>query len=291
MRSSAQFYILGFFFAMVWASASVSAKLGYHSVQPLVLYQARFTLAAFCLLLLAYLRKSAEWPKGKEWGQLALFGFLNVTVALGFFAFAIKEVAAGIGALQVGVNPLVISVLSAVIAKRRISRNEVIALFLGILGVAIAVYPLLQNAYATVFGLVLLWLSTLGYSSASVYFGTVDWKLKKLTINAWQGFFGALFLLPLTFFFYEDVNIYDSNFFYTASWLGLALSAGAVYLWLWLLTIDTVRASFFLFLCPAFGFIYAYFILDEPFTWYTLSGLCVVMAALYIGQKKKANPN
>jgi drug/metabolite transporter (DMT)-like permease len=286
--SSVRFYLLGVLFAMVWSSASVAAKLGMVSVQPLVLYQMRFILAALCLLILSYLFLKGERPKGIEWLQLAVFGLLNVTVALGLFALAIHEVAAGIGALQVGVNPLVISVLSALAAGRKVKPNEVLALLIGLAGVILAVYPLLGKAYATPKGLSLLGLSTIAYSSAAIYYSSRKWSLTKLTINGWQAFFGALFLLPVTFFFYDHGdNSFDLKFGLSALWLGLPVSGLAVYLWLWLLSIDTVKASFFLFLCPIFGFAYAYFILDEPFTLFTLGGLLLVMAALYIGQYKK----
>ncbi|WP_229308518.1 DMT family transporter [Jiulongibacter sediminis] len=288
IMSSARFYLLGVLFAMIWSSASVAAKLGMVSVQPLVLYQVRFMLAALCLLVLSYLFLKGRRPQGKEWLQLAIFGLLNVTVALGLFALAIHEVAAGIGALQVGVNPLVISVLSAVAAGRKVKSNEVLALVLGLTGVVLAVYPLLGNAYASPKGLFLLGLSTLAYSSAAIYYSSVKWSLTKLTINGWQAFFGALFLLPVTLFFYDrGLNSYDMDFGLSALWLGLPISGLAVYLWLWLLSTDTVKASLFLFLCPIFGFAYAYFILHEPFTLFTLGGLIVVMAALYIGQYKK----
>lgn len=284
----ARFYITGIFFALIWSSASVAAKIGVRDVQPLVLYQWRFILAASCMLLLVYLILKNRLPKGKEWGQLALFGFLNVTLALGLFVLAIKEVAAGIGALQVGINPFVISILASIVARQKIDFKTYVALCLGLLGVGICVYPLLMESHATVFGLVLLALSTLAYSGAAVYFGTIDWKLQKLTINAWQAFFGAIFLLPVTIAGLESSNVYDANFFYSVAWLGIPISVGAVLLWLWLLTENTVRASFFLFLCPPFGLLYAYLVLDEPFTWYTLTGLLVVMAALYIGNFKKS---
>jgi probable blue pigment (indigoidine) exporter len=148
------------------------------------------------------------------------------------------------------------------------------------------VYPLLLESYATIWGLFLLALSTLSYSGAAVYFSTVNWRLEKLTINAWQVFFGAIFLLPVTFLTLESSNTFQTNFFYSVIWLGIPVSIGAVFLWLWLLSEDSVRASYFLFLCPAFGLLYAYLILDEPFTLYTLVGLIVVMLGLWVGKIK-----
>ncbi|MFT7421469.1 MAG: putative blue pigment (indigoidine) exporter [Arcticibacterium sp.] len=287
MSGQTKFYTFGIFFAMAWSSASVAAKVGLREVQPLVLYQWRFTVAAGCILLFIYSLLGKRFPKGKEWGQLALFGFINVTVSLGLFVLAIKEVAAGIGALQVGLNPLVISILTAIVAGRRIKTKEYVALFLGITGVAVCVYPLLLDSYATLKGLLLLSLSILSYSSAAVYYGNTHWDLDKLSINGWQAFFGSLFLLPITYLTYEpSQNLYGMDFTSSVLWLGIPVSVLGVFLWLWLLSEDTVRASYFLFLCPPFGLFYAYVFLDEPFTAYTFVGLMIVMLALFIGKLK-----
>lgn len=286
---SIRFLFLGFLFAAFWASASVAAKFGLKSVQPLVLYQARFLCSAVVLMAIVFLflRKV---PTKEEIKKLALFGFLNITLSLGLFAFAIKEVAAGIGALQVGINPLMIAVLSAVFLGKSIHRNQVIGLFLAFGGVATAVYPLLENnAYATPKGLLLLGFSMLSYSSAAVYYSSISWQSKTLVLNAWQSVFGALFLLPATFYFYQDINTFDQYFWGSTLWLGVPLSVFAVFLWLYLLKIDGIKASYFLFLCPIFGFIYAYFLLNEPFTWYTLGGLVLVLIGILLGQKVPKN--
>lgn len=280
------FLALGFLFAALWSSASVAAKIGLKSVQPFVLYQIRFTLAAIVMLAIVYLLKKGKVPNRKEFYQLAIFGFLNITCALGLFVIAIQEVAAGIGALQVGINPLVITVLSAIFLKTRILWTQVLGLFIALAGVGLAVYPLMATAYATPKGLILLSLSILSYSSAAIYYSKTEWNLSTLTINAWQAVFGSLFLLPITLFFYEDVNTYDLNFVMSALWLAIPLSVLAVFLWLYLLKQDTIKASYFLFLCPVFGFAYAFFILDEPFTVYTSLGLVLVLIGIYLGQKK-----
>lgn len=281
-----KFLGLGFLFVALWSSASVAAKIGLKSVQPFVLYQFRFFLAALVMLTLVYLIRKGKVPTQKEFKQLALFGFLNITCSLGLFVLAIQEVAAGIGSLQVAINPLVITLLSALILKSKVLLTQILGLFIALSGVCIVVFPLLETAYASPKGLGILALSILSYSSAAIYYAKVDWKLSTMTINAWQAFFGAIFLLPFTFFFYEDSNTYDINFLFSTFWLGIPLSVIAVFLWLYLLKIDTIKASYFLFLSPVFGFIYAYFILDEPFTTYTAVGLVFVLVGIYLGQKK-----
>ena len=287
MSNTIKFYVIGLVYAAMWSSASVAAKFGLRSVQPLMLYALRFSLAAFCILMVVYLLSKSRLPKGKEWLDLAIFGLLNNTVALGFFALGIKEVAAGVGSLQVGVNPLVISVISALVARRRILLNEILALVIGIAGMGIVVWPLMAESYATPLGLFYLALSTLSYSGAAVFFSERTWELPRLTINGWQSFFGALFLLPFAFLLNDHTNEFDINFYGALVWLAIPLSVGCVMLWMWLLSRDAVKASLFLFLCPGFGLVYAFLILDEPMTVYTIGGLLTVMVGVYIGQKKK----
>ncbi len=282
-----KFIGLGLLFSIFWASASVSAKIGLRSVQPLVLYQYRFGTAAVIMLIWAHVIKREKLPDWSEFKQIAVMGLLNVTLSLGIFIIAIQEVAAGIGAMQVSVNPLLITVLSSVFLGRTLRRSDIIALVLGITGIGIAAYPLLLKSYATPKGLILLVIGMFAYSSAAIYYSKVKWQSSRLSINAWQVFLGGLYFFPLTIFMYEsELNTYDLIFACSVFWLAVPISVLASSLWLRLLSLDTVKASFFLFLCPIFGFIYAYFILNEPFTFYTLSGLLMVLLALYIGQKK-----
>jgi probable blue pigment (indigoidine) exporter len=70
-------------------------------------------------------------------------------------------------------------------------------------------------------------------------------------------------------------------------WLVIAVSIGAVQLWLYLLKIDPVKASLWLFLCPIFGFIFANILLNEPITIYTGIGTFCVIFGLYLAQREK----
>ena len=82
-----------------------------------------------------------------------------------------------------------------------------------------------------------------------------------------------------------SLNHYDSNFWISVCWL-VFVSIGAVQMWLYLLKIDPIKASLWLYLCPTFGFIYAKILMDEPITVYTVVGTLIVILGLYIGQKK-----
>ena len=279
--------LLGLSFAALWASASVATKIGLTSGQPLIISDVRFLTAGLIMLMWVYLIKKNRLPIGVEWRQLFIYGALNVAIYLGVFVLALKNVSAGIATLSIAVNPLIISILSAAWLKRKITLNVWLGLILGLAGVLIAVYPLLQKSYATPIGLVLLFSSMFSYSVGTVYFSSIDWKLSVTTINGWQIFFGALLLLPATLYFSDfQKQKWDYNFWSSTMWLVFVVSITAVQLWLYLLKIEPVKTALWLYLCPIFGFIYAFFILNEPISVFTFIGTLLVLLGLSIGQRK-----
>lgn len=279
--------LLGILFAASWASASAAAKFGLRSVEPLVLFQIRFLAAGIIMLAYSFLFQKDRLPKGKEWLELTIFGLLNVTLYLSFFVLGIKEVAAGIGSLSTATNPLFISIISAFWIGRQVKGAEWLAVLLGLLGVGLATYPLLQKSFATPLGLFYMFLSMLSYSIGTIYYSKIDWKLSRTAINGWQVFLGGILMLPLTVILHKDSNNFDLNFTFSVLWLIFPVSILAVQLWLYLLEVDPVKASFFLFLCPIFGFIYSYLLLDEPITYHTFLGTALVIVGLYVGQREK----
>lgn len=283
--------VIGIVFSILWASASVATKFGVQSAPPLILAIFRFFIAGSLLLGYSYAfpkDKTYRWPTRQEFKQLALFGFLNTTLYLGLYVYAMKYTAAGIGSLAVSTNPLIIVILSGWWLSRKPGKEEWLGIALGMLGIVIATYPLLANSVTTPLGFTILMISMTAVSAASVYYATVDWKLPNLLINGWQVLLGGIFLLPFALFMSDwSTARFDTQFYMAVLWLSLAVSVVGLICWFYLLRIDTVRASLWLFLCPLFGFFFAWWLMDEPITWYTIVGTVLVITGLYFGQKKK----
>jgi len=279
--------IIGILFAFLWASASTAGKFGLRSAEPLFLFTIRFLIAGALMLSYSRVISKERWPTKSEWKPLAIFGLFNTTLYLGIFILALQYVTAGITSLAIALNPLLISIMSSMILGRRVAANEWLSILIGFVGVAIAVYPLFAGDHVTWAGIGLLSLCMLTYSYGSVYFSSVDWKLSRLTINAWQVFIGGLLLSPFMMLLHEGKNHMDLNFWLAELWLIIPVSVISVQLWLWLLKADPVKASLWLFLCPIFGQLVSTFLLDEPFSLLTAVGTALVLVSLYIGQRKK----
>lgn len=281
--------IAGILFALLWASASAATKIALQSAQPFVIAVTRFFIAAAIMLLIAHVILKQSLPVKQQWKQIAVYGLLNISIYLGLYVIAMMNVSAGLGTLSVGTNPVFISIIAAVWMRQPVKRSTITSLLLCAAGIITAAYPLLKNSYATPGGLFTLLISMISYSAGAVYFSKNKWDgLNILVINGWQTLFGGIFLLPFLWLFYDSSkNVYDVKSIGGILWLAVPVSIGAVQLWLYLLKDNPVKASFWLFLCPVFGFMIAAVMLKEPVSFYTFIGVALVIAGLYMVQRKK----
>lgn len=281
--------LAGIVFSFLWASASTATKIGLQSGQPFVISIFRFMIAGSIMLIVSHLIMAQRMPKKREWIQISIYGLLNITFYLGLYVIAMQKVSAGLGSLAVATNPVFIVLISAVWLSHKINFKNIISLLLCFTGVFLAAYPLFQSSFATPGGILILIISMIAYSLGTIYYSIQEWNnLHILTVNGWQTIIGGLFLLPVLAMTYQsDKNVLNLDFWFSTSWLAIAVSIGAVQFWLYLLKINPIKASYWLFLCPIFGFLIAYFIVHEPLTLYTLFGIIFVIIGLYISLSSK----
>ncbi len=279
--------LAGILFAILWGSGSVPIKMGAHVVQPLVFLDFRFILAALIMLSVSYLFSKSPMPTKEEWKPLIIGGLISMTIYPCVYIYAMKNATAGIGALASATSPLIITLLNTHWLSRKITANVWQGLLIGLFGVAIAIYPLLHTAHASVYGIALLLASMILYSFATVYYQSIEWKLPRLSINGWQVLVGSVALFPFTFYNYDDAqNNYGQTFYISIIWIVILVTIIAVQLWLYLLKEEPTKASLWLYLCPIFGFIASSIFTGEPITIYTFIGTLFVLLGLYLGKRE-----
>lgn len=284
-----QLILAGVTFAFLWASAAAATKLGLGAVQPFVLFVPRFFLAAGIMLFISHLVMKKRLPRGKEWKQVAVYGLFNISLYLGIYVLGMTEVSAGLGALATATNPVFISLMSTFWLRKPLQPVTVVSLVLCLAGIGVAAWPLLDGSYATPWGVGLVLLSMVTYSIGAIYFSVSKWDdLHIFTINGWQTLFGGLFLLPVMIGWYDPSrNDFNLVWLLNTLWLVGPVSMLAVLLWLFLLKDNPVKASFWLFLCPVFGFAISAALMHEPLSVYTFAGVMLVVAGLWLVQRAK----
>lgn len=283
------YWLIGFPFAALWASASVASKIGLTDSQPFTISFIRFTIAGLLMIFIAHVLLKKSLPKGQQWKQLAIYGLLNISLYLGLFIVAIGEVSAGLGSLAVAINPVIITVTLAIWDKQKLPFLKVLSLLLGITGVSVCSYPLIMASHASIKGLIILFLSMSVYSVGTIYFQKHKWDgMHLLTINGWQTLFGALFTLPALLLTWDgSKNSFDLSFWGATLWLVFMVSIAAVQSWIFLLRNFGDRSSYWLFLSPIFGFAFSNLIMHEPIGLLTFIGTAFVFISLLLNKSKK----
>jgi probable blue pigment (indigoidine) exporter len=292
VRKGAWPVIAGLLFSVLWASAATATKIGLRAVQPFTICVVRFFLAGGLMLLLGHGVLRQRLPKGREWRQIAIYGLLANSIYLGLYVFAMRQVSAGLGALAIATNPLFINLLAVLFLRLRLRLSTVACLLLCMIGVVVAAWPLFRNSSATPVGLLILLIGMVVYSVSVFYFSRVEWNgLPLLVINGWQVMLGGVFLFPLAAAVYRPaLNVWNVESIGAILWLAIPVSICAVQLWLYLLKQDAARSSFWLFLCPVFGFALSNLFTREPITWFTLVGMALVIGGIYWEQRNRLPP-
>lgn len=241
------------------------------------------------MLFLAHVVMRKRLPQGIEWKQLSIYGLFNISLYLGLYVIAMQNVSAGLGSLAVAVSPVMIAIIASIFLKYKAGFTTVLSMLICFAGVVIVAYPLMLTGLTTLEGVVILALSMLSYSIGTLYYARTKWNnLHILTINGWQTIIGGAILSPVLIPTYQrQLNNYNLPFWQSVIWLAIPVSIISVLLWLYLLKENPVKASYWLFLCPIFGFFIAKVFVDEPISLYTLIGVVLVIIGLYILNKDR----
>jgi drug/metabolite transporter (DMT)-like permease len=165
----------------------VIAKFLMDRLSPLEVTASRFVVQTLILLPVFLLAKGKSWPNK---GHVAAGGFLGLSLLI--FNYALQEMPVANALAIFFIEPLVLTVLSALVLQEKISSRRFVAILVGLCGVliilrpnvafygALAFYPLATACLFSCYMLVTRMMSQSG---------------GQFTLQFWTGFFAALVLL------------------------------------------------------------------------------------------------
>ena len=264
-------------FVALWATGFFIGKLGLADAPPCTILFLRFALAALLMAAAALPLRSA-WPRStRQAAHLAVVGVLLQTVYLGgCYAAMAAGLPAGITALIVGLQPILIATVVGPLLGERVGPKHWLGLALGFLGVALVLWDKLDIAGLESWGMLFALGGLLGITAATLYQKRFCGVGDLVTGTAIQYAAAALTTLPIVLVLGWGPVHWTGSFIFSLAWLTLALSIGAVTLLLWLIRrgVASKVASLF-YLTPPAAALGSYLLLNETLAAPALLGMAL----------------
>lgn len=232
------------------------------------------------LLLILFTR---NFPKRGQWIKVMILGALNIGVFQIMLFVAAYRLPGGLAAILGAVQPIIVLVLMATVAKMRIPSAAWIAAIAGILGMIIMLYsPNMQVDFLGVFAALLGALS-MALGTFLSRFWRIDLPLTAFT--GWQLFFGGLLILPVFLMFeswpemtiknvlgYSYLSIFGALFAYLLWFQGIKRLSPAVVSSIGLLS-------------PVTAFFLGWVFLNENLTPLSMLGFVMILGSIFAIQR------
>ena len=277
-------------FVVLWSTGFIGAKLGLPYAEPMTFLTVRFALAALLLLIIT-LTFRAAWPKTwREAGHIAVAGLLLHGLYLGsVFASIHQGVEAGVSALIVSTQPLLVAAAAGPLLGERVGRLQWFGLGLGILGVALVVWRKVALGLGTPFGMSLSLLGLLGLAAATLYQKRfcADMPLRSGNVIQFAAAGAATGVLALAFESREIV--WSGEFVFALGWLVFVLSLGAFFLFYVLIRRGAAaRVSSLFYLVPPSTAVIAWALFGERFGPVALAGMALTVIGVALVNRPRS---
>jgi drug/metabolite transporter (DMT)-like permease len=283
-------------FVFLWSTGFIGVKYGIPYAPPFYFIAIRMAIAALLLFIaISFLRKSQPLTRAIIWPS-TLIGLTLHGAYLGGCFFAVSRgMPAGVAALIVSLQPVLVSLFAAKYLNEPLKARAVFGLTLGLVGLFVVVIPRINMTGADAISLAAVAASVIGLLGGTI--GTILQKkyggvIPTLAGTSIQYAATALLLLILALFFEEPSITWSPEFIGALTWLVLALSFGAILLLFFLLSKGSASSvSSLYYLVPAVTAIIAYFLFDEQISTLSLLGTAITVVGVWlVVSKQKETP-
>jgi drug/metabolite transporter (DMT)-like permease len=275
-------------FVLLWATGFLAAKLGVPYAQALTILSLRFVLAAAMMIVLALLT-GAPWPRSwRRVGHIAVTGILLHAVYLGACYIAIYAgMPAGMVALIVGFQPILTAAFAGPLLGERMRPVQWAGIALGFIGLMMVLWERLVLDLSHPIALIMALLSLLGITAATIYQKRFAPSFDLRSGAAIQYVAASVVIVPAAWWLGIGEIVWAPTFVFALAWLVIVLSGISIALLSWMISRGAASkvASLF-YLTPPIAAIGSYFMFDEVLSALAIAGMAVIVAGLYLLNRK-----
>lgn len=286
-------------FVFLWSTGFIGVKYGIPYSPPFYFIAIRMAIASLLLFIaISFLRRSQPLTRSILWPS-TLIGLTLHGAYLGGCFFAVSRgMPAGVAALIVSLQPVLVSLFAAKYLNEPLKARAVSGLILGLAGLFVVVIPRINmtgdNAISSV-AVAASVIGLLGGTSGTILQKKYGGAIPTLAGTSIQYAATALVLLVLALLFEEPNITWSPEFIGAMTWLVLALSFGAILLLFFLLSHGSAASvSSLYYLVPAVTAIMAFFMFDEHISVLSLIGTAITVVGVWLvvsKQKETASNN
>ena len=183
---------------LIWGTTYLAIKVALETIPPFLMGGIRYLIGG--VILAAWLVARREGlPPVREWGRLALLGFLMIALGNGGVVWAEQYLASGLTAVVIATSPFWMVAIDALFpGSDRLALRQWAGLFIGFCGIVLLMWPELSlggaTGRATVLGIIAVQIACAGWAVASAYTRRHALSRNVLGVAAVQMFFGGLFM-------------------------------------------------------------------------------------------------
>ena len=268
-------------FVFLWSTGFVGAKYIVPYAEPFTFLTIRYFLAALILFAIAYAFKQPLKLSKEQFKASFAVGILLHVIYIGGVFYAVSlGVSAGISAVIVSIQPVLVSLLAVPLLGERLRWVQVVGLFLGVAGIALLLLPkVFQGDYTastSIVGIIICVIALLGTSGGYLVQKKLGGEIPFLSGTGAQYAISAIAFAILSVSTEDQIIQWVPEFFFGLAWIVFMLSiASIVLLYGMLRTGSASKVSSLYYLVPPVAAIQAYFLFDEVIGFVGLIGMAL----------------
>ena len=272
---------------LIWGTTFLAIRIGVKDFPPFLFAAIRQLSAGVLLSAIIILLQKPKLPTLKHIGQMAILGFLMITMGNGFVSWAEVFVDSGIAAIICSIMPALVILFNVMINRSETPNTSiVVGVITGLAGIVLVFSEHLQNFANKNYtvGIILIFLAIVGWSAGSI-FAKKSNQNGNLFLNAgMQMFFGGVWCLPLSFFFDDHSGIHwTSATAYSLIYLVIFGSSVAYALYFYVITkLPMTIASLYSYVNPLVAVVLGSLILGEKLNLKIGLAFVVTVAGIYM---------
>lgn len=263
---------------MIWGSTYIVTTELLPNGYPFLAALLRVLPAGIILILL-----TRQLPKKWDWLKVMVLGGLNIGIFQIMLFIAAYRLPGGLAAILGAIQPIIVLVLMASIARMSIPNAAWFAAILGLVGMVVMLYNPSMNIDIVGVVAALLGALSMAFGTFLSRYWRVDLPLASFT--GWQLFFGGLLIAPL-FITMEDWPIMTLTNVLGYSYLCLFGALIAYLLWFQgIQRLSPAVVSSIGLLSPVTAFFLGWVFLEQSLTLVSMIGFVMILGSIFMIQR------